>query len=72
MPKIIHFKADIFLATFQSVHNVQLKLAEIATYRDILCRQVDVLQAFYEAANEMQANRLSMCVSSANVYLMLS
>eukprot|EP00731_Ephydatia_muelleri_P016776 Em0009g1200a len=43
--------------SMKSVHNVQLKLAEIVTYRDILCRQVDVLQAFYEAANEIQANR---------------
>lgn len=43
--------------SMKSNHNVQMKLAEIMTYREILCRQVDVLQAFYDAASEIQASR---------------
>lgn len=36
-------------------HDLQTKLAELETYRDILCRQVDLLQAYFESLAESQS-----------------
>ena len=33
-------------------HDLHTKLAELETYRDILCRQVDTLQAYFESLAE--------------------
>ena len=33
-------------------HDFHNKLAEIETYRDILCRQVDTLQAYFDSLAE--------------------
>ena len=37
-------------------HDLQTKLAELETYRDILCRQVDLLQAYFESLAESQSS----------------
>jgi len=33
-------------------HDLHTKLAELETYRDILCRQVDLIQAYLDALAE--------------------
>jgi collagen type IV alpha-3-binding protein len=37
-------------------HDLQTKLAELDTYRDILCRQVDTLQAYFDALAESHSS----------------
>lgn len=34
---------------FQKGHSLREKLAEMETFRDILCRQVDTLQKYFDA-----------------------
>lgn len=38
-----------FLLCFQKGHSLREKLAEMETFRDILCRQVDTLQKYFDA-----------------------
>ncbi|KAL7988966.1 hypothetical protein Chor_007885 [Crotalus horridus] len=38
-----------FTNTFQKGHSLREKLAEMETFRDILCRQVDTLQKYFDA-----------------------
>lgn len=45
--QIFHF-VDNFLS-FQKGHSLREKLAEMETFRDILCRQVDTLQKYFDA-----------------------
>ena len=40
-------------------HDFQTKLAEMETYRDILCRQVDVLQAYFDTLAEDETGTCS-------------
>lgn len=39
-------------SSFKMGHDFHTKLAEMETYRDILCRQVDVLQAYFDSLAE--------------------
>ena len=41
---------------FQTSHGLQVKLAEMETYRDILCKQIDILQVYFDACAETTAN----------------
>lgn len=48
-------------------HDLQTKLAELETYRDILCRQVDLLQAYFESLAESQSTNGEQMISCTNV-----
>ena len=39
---------------YQRNHDLQEKLAELETFRDILCRQLDNLQPYFEASGGEQ------------------
>ena len=52
---ITHMYANTHKQT-QMGHDLQSKLAELETYRDILCRQVDLLQAYFDSLAESNAN----------------
>lgn len=43
-----HFRL-FFALHFQKGHSLREKLAEMETFRDILCRQVDTLQKYFDA-----------------------
>lgn len=38
-----------FFCVLQKGHSLREKLAEMETFRDILCRQVDTLQKYFDA-----------------------
>ena len=37
---------------YQAGHNLHVKLSEIETYRDILCKQIDLLQLYFDSLVE--------------------
>ena len=56
MHNLIHVPYAKFVHFISQVgHDLQTKLAELETYRDILCRQVDLLQAYFESLAESQS-----------------
>lgn len=38
----------------QVTHDLRSKLSELETYREIVCRQVDLLQAYFEVNSESE------------------
>ena len=48
-------------------HDLQTKLAELDTYRDILCRQVDTLQSYFDALAENHSSGMQGGLSPGDI-----
>lgn len=65
-----HFVVVLFL---QKGHSLREKLAEMETFRDILCRQVDTLQKYFDGCadavskDELQRDKSKASSSASSV-----
>lgn len=46
---------DVCQILFQKGHSLREKLAEMETFRDILCRQVDTLQKYFDGCADAES-----------------
>ena len=51
----VSFLVSSLLISSQRGHDLQAKLSEMETYREILCRQIDTLQVYFDTLAEANA-----------------
>uniref|UniRef100_A0A8C1ZKS8 Ceramide transfer protein n=1 Tax=Cyprinus carpio TaxID=7962 RepID=A0A8C1ZKS8_CYPCA len=60
-------------SSFKKGHSLREKLAEMETFRDILCRQVDTLQKYFDGCadavtkDELQRDKIFQCLSHKGI-----